>query len=76
MGLNEIAALLLSCLAAFPSTLGTSTFGRALDLGLPTVELDNATVFGTTDGTVTQFLGIPFAQPPYARLLLLICIFC
>lgn len=31
----------------------------------PTVTLDGATVVGTSDGTVTQFLGIPFAQPPY-----------
>lgn len=30
-----------------------------------TVKLDGATVVGTSDGTVTQFLGIPFAQPPY-----------
>ncbi|EIW58852.1 carotenoid ester lipase [Trametes versicolor FP-101664 SS1] len=33
-----------------------------------TVKLDGATVVGTSDGTVTQFLGIPFAQPPVGKL--------
>ena len=32
---------------------------------LATVKLDQATVIGTSDGVVTQFLGIPFAQAPY-----------
>lgn len=32
---------------------------------LPTVKLNGATVIGTSDGSVTQFLGIPFAEPPY-----------
>lgn len=32
---------------------------------LSTVRLDRATVVGTSDGVVTQFLGIPFAEPPY-----------
>ena len=30
----------------------------------PTVQLDEATVLGTTDGITTSFLGLPFAQPP------------
>ncbi|KAK0185686.1 carotenoid ester lipase precursor [Armillaria mellea] len=30
----------------------------------PTVTLDSATFTGTTSGTVSKFLGIPFAQPP------------
>ncbi|EIW58887.1 carotenoid ester lipase precursor [Trametes versicolor FP-101664 SS1] len=33
-----------------------------------TVKLDDATVIGTRNGTVTQFLGIPFAQPPVGKL--------
>ncbi|KAK0201512.1 carotenoid ester lipase precursor [Desarmillaria ectypa] len=30
----------------------------------PTVTLDSATFTGTASGTVSKFLGIPFAQPP------------
>ncbi|EIW58851.1 carotenoid ester lipase precursor [Trametes versicolor FP-101664 SS1] len=35
---------------------------------LPTVKLNGATVIGTSDGSVTQFLGIPFAEPPVGKL--------
>ena len=31
----------------------------------PTVQLDNATFVGATVGSVSRFLGIPFAQPPW-----------
>ena len=31
----------------------------------PTVTLDEATIYGRTNGTVTQYLGLPYAQPPY-----------
>ena len=31
---------------------------------LPTVTLDVATVLGRPNGTVVQYLGLPFAQPP------------
>ena len=41
---------------------------------LATVKLDQATVVGTSDGVVTQFLGIPFAEPPYVRCCLLFSI--
>ena len=30
----------------------------------PQVVLDNATVIGRANGSVVQYLGIPFAQPP------------
>ena len=30
----------------------------------PTVQLDLATVYGTTNGSVTSYLNIPFAEPP------------
>ena len=33
----------------------------------PTVRLDNATVMGLNNGNNTQFLGIPFAQPPFVH---------
>ncbi|RPD60515.1 carotenoid ester lipase [Lentinus tigrinus ALCF2SS1-7] len=34
----------------------------------PTVTLDNATVIGLPNGTVTKYLGLPFAQPPVGDL--------
>jgi acetylcholinesterase len=35
-----------------------------LAVAQPTVTLDNGTFTGTTSGSVSRFLGIPFAQPP------------
>lgn len=35
-----------------------------LEVAAPTVTLDNGTFTGITSGAVSQFLGIPFAQPP------------
>ena len=32
----------------------------------PTVQLDQATVVGITNGSVTSYYNIPFAEPPYA----------
>ncbi|KAI0644312.1 carotenoid ester lipase precursor [Trametes meyenii] len=37
-------------------------------LAAPTVALDGATVIGTTNGSVTSYLGIPFAEPPLGDL--------
>ncbi|KAM5544406.1 hypothetical protein V8D89_002066 [Ganoderma adspersum] len=34
----------------------------------PTVRLDQATVYGTTNGSVTSYLNIPFAEPPIGDL--------
>ena len=31
----------------------------------PVIVLDKAKVIGKANGTVTQFLGIPYAKPPY-----------
>ncbi|PIL25455.1 hypothetical protein GSI_13345 [Ganoderma sinense ZZ0214-1] len=38
----------------------------------PTVRLDQATVYGTTNGPVTSYLNIPFAEPPYAIVLAIV----
>ncbi|KAM5544433.1 hypothetical protein V8D89_002093 [Ganoderma adspersum] len=35
---------------------------------LPTVQLDQATVYGITNGSVTSYLNIPFAEPPIGDL--------
>ena len=37
----------------------------------PTVVLDNATVIGKANGSVVQFLGLPYAQPPYVLIVAL-----
>ncbi|KAM5544412.1 hypothetical protein V8D89_002072 [Ganoderma adspersum] len=34
----------------------------------PTVQLDQATVYGATNGSVSSYLNIPFAQPPIGDL--------
>lgn len=47
--------LLAYLLAAF-------ALARARD---PTVILDKATVIGATNGSVTSYFGIPYAEPPY-----------
>ncbi|KAI0628199.1 carotenoid ester lipase precursor [Trametes polyzona] len=42
--------------------------GAAATTRPPSVKLDKATVIGTGDGVVSQFLGIPYAQPPVGKL--------
>ncbi len=67
----------------FPSSL-TSLITLALSFAplasfagdaSPTVQLDQATVYGTTDGSVTSYLNIPFAEPPCAPFLFLFVTF-
>ncbi|KAF5376939.1 hypothetical protein D9615_007293 [Tricholomella constricta] len=41
-----------------------ATTVAAAPLAAPTVQLDSATVTGTSSGRVSKFLGIPFAKPP------------
>ncbi|KAI0352094.1 carotenoid ester lipase precursor [Trametes cingulata] len=50
------------------SLLCASAFATVYADNSTTVQLDGATVIGTTDGVVDQFLGIPFAQPPIGKL--------
>ncbi|PFH47077.1 hypothetical protein AMATHDRAFT_153021 [Amanita thiersii Skay4041] len=40
----------------------------ALGFAAPTVTLDSATFTGVSNGFVSKFLGIPFAQPPVGQL--------
>ena len=57
----------------FPLALSFAPFSslwpNALDPP-PTVRLDQATVYGATNGSISSFLNIPFAQPPHVFLLL------
>lgn len=48
--------------------LGRVMAGPVQARAAPTVTLDSATMTGVTSGSTNQFLGIPFAQPPYADL--------
>ncbi|KAI9063825.1 carotenoid ester lipase [Trametes sanguinea] len=50
------------------SLLYLGVFVATASSKLATVKLDDATVVGTSDGVVTQFLGIPFAEPPVGDL--------
>lgn len=64
---SELLALLqlsfaLGAAYAFPST---PTYLSDTDTA-PIVQLDNATVLGLTNNSVTSFTGIPFAHPPCA----------
>lgn len=73
---KRCAAIVVSCLlfinnvaaaAAGPpeSSSGYATPpAKRADLS-PTVQLDNATFIGTSDGTVDKFLGMPYVKPPY-----------
>ncbi|KAJ7599913.1 carotenoid ester lipase precursor [Mycena floridula] len=44
------------------------TVVSAAALASPSVKLDSATFTGTSSGSVSKFLGIPFAQPPVGDL--------
>ncbi len=47
-----------------PAFLIIATHIVGLAVAEPTVTLDNGTFTGTASGNVSQFLGIPYAQPP------------
>ncbi|KAF8167302.1 alpha beta-hydrolase [Crassisporium funariophilum] len=64
--------ILLEALVALANTvlvLATPNHApRDLQSSPPTVTLDSATVTGLSNGSITKFLGIPFAQPPVGNL--------
>ena len=60
----------LTCTAVALAVLCAATVAVTLPnqpaaISQPTVTLDHATIIGKANGTVNQFLGLPFAQPPY-----------
>ncbi|KAI0752385.1 carotenoid ester lipase [Daedaleopsis nitida] len=66
MSLLRISFLVAAFL--YGSTLAVPTRTQNRAASPPTVTLDNATVIGKPNGTVTQFLGLPYAQPPVGDL--------
>ena len=65
-GLTNLLPLAVSFAAAPFATL----WGDGI--ASPTVQLDQATVYGTKNGSVTSFFNIPFAEPPYVLFIHLI----
>ncbi|KAH7928750.1 alpha/beta-hydrolase [Leucogyrophana mollusca] len=62
------ATLVLGALCAFALHLGGVAGSPLSRRAAPTVTLDDATVTGVSAGSVSKFLGIPFAQPPTGQL--------
>lgn len=48
----------------FPLLAGLALAAPLEERAPPTIQLDQGTFVGTTDGTTTKFLGIPFAKAP------------
>ena len=44
--------------------LGIGSILATIAFANPVINLDDATVTGFEDGSVSKFLGIPYAQPP------------
>jgi len=55
--------VLLRAFTAFALLFGVAIAAPSSQAS-PTVELDSATFTGVHSGSVSKFLGIPFAQPP------------
>ena len=58
--------MLLQLLFLIPFLIGGSVALPAAKRAAPSIQLDDGTFVGSSDGTVDKFLGIPFAKPPCA----------
>ncbi len=61
MALTSLSVALAVLFGSLACALPTQTSA----ISQPSVILDKATVIGKANGTVNQFLGLPYAQPPY-----------
>ena len=70
MLLKRSTTVFLPCLALLGvSAAGTPSTPPAKRLDLfPSVQLDNGTFVGISDGTVDKYLGIPYVKPPYVSM--------
>ncbi|KAI1782220.1 hypothetical protein LXA43DRAFT_1148890 [Ganoderma leucocontextum] len=59
---------LTSLTSLLPLALSFAPFSTLWGDAPPTVQLDQATIYGTTNGSVTSYLNIPFAEPPIGDL--------
>ena len=62
--LASLLARALSVFVLFGAPGTSADLFHPVRMGLPTVTLDQATVVGVTNNSVTSFRGIPFAEPP------------
>ncbi|KAI0076889.1 alpha/beta-hydrolase [Panus rudis PR-1116 ss-1] len=64
----SLSMIRLSCLLVACSTIPPLVSATATTSQSPTIQLDDGTFTGFSDGTSNAFLNIPFAQPPIGDL--------
>ncbi|TBU30164.1 carotenoid ester lipase [Dichomitus squalens] len=64
--LSSIPSIAPAAASVLPDS--TSPTAPAIPSGAPTIQLDEGTFFGVSNGVTNSFLGIPFAQPPVGDL--------
>ncbi|PIL35136.1 hypothetical protein GSI_02925 [Ganoderma sinense ZZ0214-1] len=55
-------------LCLVPFVVGAAVAVPTVKRAAPSIQLDDGTFIGTSDGTVDRFLGIPFGKPPTGNL--------